>query len=240
MTPLVKLGFWDVTFPDRKENLRFWLVFLKIIRTKRLRINYKIKSCSKCPPDLIQYLDKESGSELSPEAYSRLRSALGKVSWLAQTRQDLRAFVGYFATQQSKPTGNTEDAMRALLRYLKSEMCFAIRLPCNSEILPAKGVQGPHLVAFSDASHARLRTTGRRGVTGGVITFQGATLKTMSRHQQLVSLSSMGAELHALQSVAQEMKSIGRVVGRVLRCIKEVVDFGFPEDLIPGVLFTDR
>ena len=61
----------------------------------------------------------------------------------------------------------------------------------------------------------------------------------MSRHQQLVSLSSMEAELHALQSVAQEMKSIGRVVGRVLRCIKEVGDSDFPEDLIPGVLFTD-
>ena len=131
--------------------------------------DYKIKSSSKCPPDLTQYLDKENGSELSPEAYSRLRSALGKVSWLAQTRQDLRAFVGYLATQQSKPTGNTEDAMRALLRYLKSDMCIALRLPCNSEILEAKGVQGPHLVAFSDASHAPLKTTGRRGVTGGVV-----------------------------------------------------------------------
>ena len=201
--------------------------------------DYKIKSSSKCPPDLTQYLDKENGSELSPEAYSRLRSALGKVSWLAQTRQDLRAFVGYLATQQSKPTGNTEDAMRALLRYLKSDMRIALRLPCNSEILEAKGVQGPHLVAFSDASHAPLKTTGRRGVTGGVVTFQGATLKTMSRHQQLVSLSSMEAELHAMQSVAQEVKSIGKVVGRILRCIKEVGDSDFPEDLIPAILFTD-
>ena len=105
--------------------------------------------------------------------------------------------------------------------------------------MEAKGVQGPDLVAFSDASHAPLRTTGRRGVTGGVITFQGATLKTMSRHQQLVSLTSMEAELHALQNVAQEVKSIGKVVGRVLRCIKEVGDSDFPEDLVPAILFTD-
>ena len=61
----------------------------------------------------------------------------------------------------------------------------------------------------------------------------------MSRHQRLVSLSSMEAELHALQSVAQEVKSIGKVVGRVLRCIKEVGDSDFPDDLIPAVLFTD-
>ena len=97
-------------------------------------------------------------------------------------------------------------------------MRIALRLPCNREILEAKGVQGPHLVALSDASHAPLRTTGRRGVTGGVVTFQGATLKTMSRHQQLVSLSSMEAELHALQRVAQEVKSIGKVVGNFEMC----------------------
>ena len=39
---------------------------------------YKIKGSSKCPPDITQYLDKENGSELSPAAYSRLRSALAR------------------------------------------------------------------------------------------------------------------------------------------------------------------
>ena len=59
--------------------------------------DYERKGSLKCPPDLTQYLDKETDSELSPEAYSRLRSAWGKVSSLAQTRQDLRAFVGSLA-----------------------------------------------------------------------------------------------------------------------------------------------
>ena len=48
--------------------------------------DYKIKSSSKCPPDLTQYLGKETGSKLSFEAYSRLRSVLSEVSWPAQTR----------------------------------------------------------------------------------------------------------------------------------------------------------
>ena len=130
--------------------------------------------------------------------------------------------------------------MRALLRYLKSDMRVAIKLPCNCGILPFKVFQGPHLIAFSDASHAPLRTTGRRGVTGGVISFEQSTIKTMSRHQQLVSLSSMEAELHDLQNVAQEMKWIGRVVGRVVRCIKEVGERDYPNDLIPTLLFTER
>ena len=45
--------------------------------------------------------------------------------------------------------GCWDNAVRALLRYLKSDMRIALRLPCNSKILEAKGVQGPHLVAFS-------------------------------------------------------------------------------------------
>ena len=47
----------------------------------------------------------------------------------------------------------------------------------------------------------------------------------------------MEAELHALQSVAQEVKSIGKVVGGVLSCIKEVGDSDFPEDLVSAILF---
>ena len=35
------------------------------------------------------------------------------------------------------------------------------------------------------------------------------------------------------------MKSIGKVVGGVLRCIKEVGDSEIPEDLVPAILFTD-
>ena len=70
--------------------------------------------------------------------------------------------------------------------------------------------EGPHIVAFSDASHAPLKQTGRRGISGGVLTFQGCTLKTLSRHQALVSLSSMESELYALQSVSQEMVSMGK------------------------------
>ena len=73
--------------------------------------------------------------------------------------------------------------MKALLRHLKGDMRVAIRLPCNNEILKAKGVWGSHLVAFS----------GRCGVTEGV-KHSKEQLKTMSRHQQLVSFSSMGSE----------------------------------------------
>ena len=89
-------------------------------------------------------------------------------------------------------------------------------------------------VAFSDASHAPLTSTGRSGVTGGVITCRGFLIKTLSRHQQLFSLSIMESELYALQAVAQEMVAVGKFVGRVMRTIGRG-----SKDSMLGVLYSD-
>ena len=133
--------------------------------------------------------------------------------------------MGLLATQHSKPTEHTEKALRAVLRFLVQDQGVVLRLP--AEIPPRDATNHPlandaedNLVAFSDASHAPLKSTGRRGVTGGVITFRGCLIKTLSRHQQLVSLSSMESELYALQAVPQEMVAAGKFVGRVMRTLR--------------------
>eukprot|EP00435_Cladocopium_sp_Y103_P013173 s4145_g3.t1 len=182
--------------------------------------SYGLKSGSRTAPDITPMLDQE-GKELTPEAYSRFRSALGKLSWYAQTRQDIGAWIGLVATQQAKPTDCTEKALKAVLRYPYEDQRVVLRIP--SEIPPRDGMSHPmaltqedRLVCFSDASHPPLKSTGRRGVTGGVITYRRCLIKTLSRHQQLVSLSSMEAELYALQAVAQEMVAVGKFLGRVM------------------------
>ena len=77
-------------------------------------------------------------------------------------------------------------------------------------------------------------STGRRGVTGGVLTYGCCCIKTFSTHQQLVSLSSMESELHALQHVAQEMSALQKVIGRILYTFQEV-----KVKEVPGVLYSD-
>ena len=64
-------------------------------------------------------IDRDGGEELSSDAYARFRAALGKVSWMAQTRGDLRAWIGILATQQSRPNQYTEHTMRMLGLLLK-------------------------------------------------------------------------------------------------------------------------
>eukprot|EP00435_Cladocopium_sp_Y103_P003049 s5941_g1.t1 len=130
-------------------------------------------------------LDQE-GKDLTPEAYSRFRSALGKLSWYAQTRQDIRAWSGLLASQQAKPIDCTEKALKAVLRYLYEDQRVVLRIP--AEIPPRDGQSHPmaltqedRLVCFSDASHAPLKSTGRRGLT-----FEqwSKTLVTMAKYKK--------------------------------------------------------
>ena len=155
---------------------------------------------------------------------------------MTQTRQDLRAYISILATPQAAPTNHTEQGIRALLRFLQNDMGVVVRLPASGQVLVQSKyfLDQRHLVCFSDASHAPLRTTKRRGVSGGVLAVDGFVVKTLCRHQQMVSLSSMESELFALQSVAQEMSSLGKFLARVFGTFYEE-----SSEEIPGVLFSD-
>ena len=59
------------------------------------------------------------------------------------------------------------------------------------------------VVAYTDASHAG-STRNRRGVSGGVLTYFQGVVKTYSRHQTSISLTSCESELQAIQVVVQE------------------------------------
>ena len=102
--------------------------------------SFGLKAGSRSAPDINCMFDQE-GKELTPETYSRFRSALGKLSWFAQTRQDIRAWVGLLATQQSKPTESIEKALRAVLRLLTQDQGMVLRLP--AEVLPRETTSHP-------------------------------------------------------------------------------------------------
>ena len=83
------------------------------------------------------------------DAHAKLRSGLGKIAWLSQSRQDIRAFVSLIATQQSSPTSRTEDALRALLKFMKGghEGGF-LRSLMSVKALMSDAFEIPHVVAF--------------------------------------------------------------------------------------------
>ena len=173
-------------------------------------------------PNILSMLDDGKDSEpLSSEAHNKFRSALGKIAWLAQTRQDLKHYVALLGTVQASPNQAAEKALRALLRFLAADTNIGLRIPAEDSTF---GSKDPLVVtSYSDASHAP-STRNRRGVTGGVISYAGALIKAFSRHQTSVSLSSCEAELQALQSNLQEAIVLARLVARILRTMNDISD----------------
>ena len=119
---------------------------------------YQVVKGSGAVPDIsvhVEKTDEASQRPLSPEAYTKFRKALGRLLWMAQTRMDLKVWLSLLGSQQANPVAATEAALRAVLRFLKSDSCVVLRFPTRSELVQHES--GPlrvFLHMFCDASHA--------------------------------------------------------------------------------------
>ena len=186
---------------------------------------YQVKRGSDAVPDIAAHLEKEdeqSKKKLSPEGYHRFRKALGKLLWLSQTRCDLKLYLSLIGSLQSDPTCGADNAIKALLRFLYNDRRLLLRLPSASEDL-TKDSEGlvNRLHVWSDASHAPYRFNKRKGISGEVIAYKNAIVRTVAKQQQATSLSSCEAELYAIQLAAQDSVGLARFLQRFLFGIDE-------------------
>ena len=185
---------------------------------------FDLKKGSTTFPDLRPILEQEGSQPLSAEGHARFRRVLGRLSWYCQTRQDL-ILVSMLGTGQAQPFETHEKCLRAVLRYLMTDMDVALRFPSEELALPdVKGLE-----VYTDAGFAPMKSTGRRSVSGTCFIFQQCLMKCFSRHQSAVTLSSCEAELLALQSGVQEGIGLLRTLGFVLGRLYPWVDI-IPQD----------
>ena len=186
---------------------------------------FDLKKGSTTFPDLRPILEQEGSQPLSAEGHARFRRVLGRLSWYCQTRQDLLILVSMLGTGQAQPFETHERCLRAVLRYLMSDMDVALRFPSEELTLPdVKGLE-----VYTDAGFAPMKSTGRRSVSGTCFIFRQCLMKCFSRHQSAVTLSSCEAELVALQSGVQEGIGLLRTLGFVLGRLYPWVDI-IPQD----------
>ena len=186
----------------------------------------KLKVGKPVIPNLRQTLDQDPGEgkefpKLSPESYARYRRCLGKLAWMAQTREDLHVFVTYLATGQHDPDERFEKAMRQTLRFLLFdgdwELCFpATLVETNDERVETPNVSNALIRVFCDASHAPMKLTQRRGISGAFFFALGSLIKGFSRHQTCTSLSSCESEMFGIQETAQEALGLLPMVRRLV------------------------
>ena len=108
------------------------------------------------------------------------------MAWLSQTREDLHIFIAYLATGQHAPDGRHEKAMRQVLRFLlfdgDQELSFPSPGNLKSLFQGSVEVSGePLMVVFCDASHAPMRATQRKGISGAFIFVLSSLVKRFER-----------------------------------------------------------
>ena len=182
--------------------------------------DYGVKKGSSAAPDVASFLEKtdeQSTKQLSSEGYQVFRKCLGKLLWLAQTRHDVKTWLSLVGSVQACPTVAADQALKSILRFLFDDRYVQLRLPSESLELTCQDDRVmTQLNVWSDASHAPYRFNKRKGMTGIVITYMNSLIKTASKTQQAVSLSSCESELYAIQLSAQEAVGFSKFTWRLL------------------------
>ena len=165
--------------------------------------DYGIVRGSEFVPDVASHLEKAHNDKSlqkppSDEAYGKFRRGLGRLLWPAQVRHDLKAWFSIIGTQQSKPTQSIEQALRSVLRFMLNDrhtgLCFPSRCESLVEGLEENQLKTIHLHSFAEPSFAPYRFNNRRGLSGGAVYFERSLVRTTSKQQQALALSSCEAE----------------------------------------------
>ena len=177
----------------------------------------KIKPTKPTVPNLRAILDEPQKQNLSQEAYNRYRRSLGKLAWLSQTREDLHIYIALLSTGQQCPDERFERAIKVFLRFLMMDGEQELSFPGVDWIDRDRETSEPRLLeVFCDASHAPMRTTHRRGISGAYFFVLHSCIKGFSRHQSCVSLSSCESELYGIQESLQEAMGLLPLVRKMV------------------------
>lgn len=143
---------------------------------------------------------------------TQYRRMIGALQYLAKcTRPDIAYAVNQAARKMQEPTHNDLIAVKRILRYLAGTRNYGLLYERRKS----------NLLGYADASYGEQND--RKSTSGYAFVKNGAALTWSSRKQPIVALSSMEAELIALNSAAKEslwlakLKSdLGEVAGAIL------------------------
>ena len=132
---------------------------------------------------------------LPAEQIFKYRSLAMRASYLSQDRPDLQYACRELAKGMSKPTNGNWKSLKRIARYLKYRPRVVQRFRGQESL--------SELTVWCDADHAGCIRT-RKSTSGGVLMLGNSVIKTYSRGQGVISLSSGEAEYYALVSAASE------------------------------------
>ena len=154
----------------------------------------KVKTAIAKPTAEDMEKDKEF---LSSEEASLYRSVAMRAAYLAQDRPDLQVATRSLAQGLQQPTVRQKLMLKRLARYLRYR-------PRMAQFFPHQTYFNYPFVMWTDSDHAGCIKT-RKSASGGVLVAGGCCIKTCSKGQGVVSLSTGEAEYYSLVSGASNL-----------------------------------
>ena len=139
---------------------------------------------------------KDAAEFLNEEEATQYRSVAMRAAYLAQVRPDLQVATRSLAQGLQRPTTSHMLMLKRVARYLRYRPRMAQFFLHQSKLSP--------FVMWSDADHAGCVKT-RKSASGGVLMAGGCCIKSYSKGQGVVSLSSGEREYYALVSSASSL-----------------------------------
>lgn len=154
--------------------------------------------------------------EMSREEASKYRAAAARLNFLAQDRSDLRYCAKECSRRMAVPVNHVWLALKKAARYLKGNprMVYAFVWQDKQHSFDI----------FSDSDWAKCRAT-RQSASGGALMHGCHLLKSYSRTQATIALSSGEAELYAMTMACSEalgLVAMGRDFGESMKPVVHV------------------
>jgi len=136
---------------------------------------------------------------LGTEESRRYRAITARLNYLAADRVDIQYAVKEAARGMSAPTKLGFTLLSKIGRYLRGKPRLVMRFPWQ--------VRQSLATSYTDSDWAGCRKTAR-STSGGIVTLGSHVIKTYSRQQKVIALSSAEAELYAMVAASAETLAI--------------------------------
>ena len=141
----------------------------------------------------------EEDSELSRPDATRFRALAARLNYVAADRVDLQYAVKEAARHMSTPRDASMNLLRRIGKYLVGRPRMVIKFGWQN--IPGLAT------CYTDSDWAGCPKTAR-STSGGIVCLGGHMIKSYSRQQKTVALSSAEAELHAMVAASAETLGI--------------------------------
>ena len=132
---------------------------------------------------------------MEPQEARRYRSIAARLNFLAADRADLAFAVKEAAREMSKPTRGSWDRLKRVGRYLISHPRAVLRYTWQTAPTEAR--------VFTDSDSVACKTI-RKSTSGGCVMLGGHLIKSWSKTQRFIALSSGESEFYAALKASAE------------------------------------